>query len=64
MYKYYLKNINTGVYLKYISDLKFKHYVLDFEEASLFTYQRAYYLKNRFKHPENWVINKKKIKEK
>ena len=64
MYKYYLKHNISNVYLKYYSNLKYKHYVSSEEEATLLTYQKAYYFKNKFKHPENWTIKRKKVNDK
>lgn len=55
---YVLKNKNQKTYLKYFRDIKHKHYTPSFEEATRFTYSRAYYLKNKFLHPENWLIKK------
>lgn len=51
----HLKDINC--YLKYYSDLDFKHYVFDINEATYFaTRQRVNYMKRKFKHPELWQV--------
>ena len=68
MKKYILKHLNvnhlkdTNSYLKYYSDIDFKHCVFDIKEATEFeTRQRANYIRRKIKHPELWqvvVINK------
>lgn len=56
--KYILRNKNTEMFLKLYKDIDFKHYVLDIEDATRFTYRQAYNLKKKYKHPENWEIIK------
>lgn len=63
MKKYVLKHLNvdhlknTNCYLKYYSDINFKHYVYDIEDATKFeTYKTAYKIKRKFKHPELWKV--------
>jgi hypothetical protein len=55
---YILKNKNYGTYLKYIKSIRYKHYVLDRAEATIYDLTQAKAMKNRFKHPENWEIIK------
>lgn len=63
MYMYVLVNNNTKMFLKWFRNIDFKHYVFDIEEATKFTYQQAYQIKIKYKHPENWRIRRwKKIK--
>lgn len=58
--KYILQNKNTKVYLKLHKQINLKHYVVDIEEATKFTYREAYDIKKKYKHPENWSIRKRK----
>lgn len=57
---YILQNKNTGVFLKLYKSINFKHYVVDIGEATNFTYRQAYDIKKKYKHPENWMIRKRK----
>lgn len=63
MKKYVLKHLNvdhlknTNQYLKYYSDINFKHYVYDIDEATHFeSKKRAEQIKNKFNHPELWQV--------
>lgn len=49
-----LRNKNHGTYLK----IKYgsKHYVVEKEEASLFTKAAAINMRNSFNHPDFWEI--------
>lgn len=58
MYMYVLVNNNTKMFLKWFRNIDLKHYVFDIEEATKFTYQEAYQIKNKYKHPENWRIRR------
>ena len=61
--KYVVKHINintlrhTNIFLKYYSDIDFKHYVFKLEEATHFeTKKRAKAMIRKFKHPDLWEI--------
>lgn len=59
-----LRNKNYGTYLKYLKKIRFKHYVLDINEATIYTKTEARQMLETFKHPENWEIipqNKKVV---
>lgn len=56
MKKYIIKHKKNKVYLKYYKDIKFKHYVLDSNEATEFTKTEAKRIINQYKHSENWEI--------
>lgn len=58
MRSYVLKHKNNGVYLKYFYQLGLKHYVPYIDEATRFDYAKAYNMKNKFKHRENWTIKR------
>jgi len=51
-----LKNINNNTYLKYFKSIRFKHYVLNIDDATIFNKTDAKKMIERFKHPENWEI--------
>ena len=62
-----LKNKNYNTYLKYYKKIKFKHYVTDIQDATIFNKTEAKQMLLKFKHPENWDIietNKEREKEK
>ena len=63
-YEYLLNNKNTGMYLRYIKDNDLPHYVRDVQDASIFTLKEALSFLEKYKHPENWVIVKRKKGEK
>lgn len=44
------------VYLRIFDS--YKHYTMYKEEATRFSYQKAYVMKNKFNHPENWEVIK------
>ena len=52
--KWILKNKNYGTYLKYLKRIRFKHYVVNIEEATIFNTTEAKRMLTKFKHPENW----------
>lgn len=54
--KYVLKNKNTNMYLKYIKSIRFKHYVIMKNEATIFNTTEVKKMISKFKHPENWEI--------
>ena len=54
--KYVLKNKNTKMYLKYLKAIRFKHYVINKEEATVLNTTEVKAMLNKFKHPENWEI--------
>jgi len=56
--KYILRNKNTKCYLKYLKRIRFKHYTLDKEEATVFNTTEVKKMLNKFKHPENWEVIK------
>ncbi len=58
--KYILQNKNTKMFLKLYKRINFKHYVVDISDATKFTYREAYDIKKKYKHPENWLILKRK----
>ena len=51
-----LHHKNFKTYLKYFKKLRLKHYVLDINEATVFTKTEAKRMLEKFKHPENWEI--------
>ena len=51
-----LKHINYKTYLKYFKNIKFKHYVVDINEPTVFNKTEARRMLATFKHPENWEI--------
>lgn len=59
-----LKNKNHNTYLEYFKKLRFKHYVVDIKEATVFNKTEARKMLERFKHPENWEIIEINKKEK
>lgn len=54
--KYVLRNKNYGTYLKYLKDIRYKHYILNKYEATVYTLSEANKMLKRFKHPENWEL--------
>lgn len=61
--KYVVKHINinnlrhTNIFLKYFSDIDFKHYVFNIDDATHFkTRKRAKEMIRKFKHPDLWEI--------
>lgn len=61
--KYVVKHINTNnlrhtnMFLKYFSDIDFKHYVFRIDEATHFeSKKRAKEIMRKFKHPDLWEI--------
>lgn len=60
--EYILQNKNTKMFLKLYKSINFKHYVIDVGEATKFTYRQAYDIKKKYKHPENWMIRKRRVK--
>ena len=60
MKKYYLiKHKKNRVYLKYFRNIKYKHYVLDCNEATGFTKSEANKIIKKYKYPENWELVEK-----
>lgn len=60
MKKYYLiKHKKNKVYLKYFRNIKYKHYVLDCNEATGFTKSEANKIIKKYKYPENWELVEK-----
>lgn len=51
-----LHHKNLKVYLKYFKKIKFKHYVANIKEATVFNKTDAKKMLERFKHSENWEI--------
>lgn len=55
--KYILRHKELKVYLKYLEDLDWNHYVCDATEATVFTNKRFVNCKlKKFKHPDRWEI--------
>lgn len=54
--KYVLKNKNTKMYLKYFKTIRFKHYVMNKDEATVLNTTEVKAMLKKFKHPENWEI--------
>ena len=55
--KYILRHKINKVYLQYVKDLDWDHYVCDSTEATEYTNKRSVKCRlNKFKHPENWEI--------
>ena len=59
-YEYFLNHKDTKMFLRYIKENNQKHYVRDIEDASVFTIKQAKAWIKKFKHPENWVIIRRK----
>lgn len=59
-----LKNKNYNTYLKYYKKIKFKHYVVDINDATIFNKTEAKEMLKKFRHPENWEIIETNRKEK
>ena len=55
-YYYLLHHNDTKMYLKYLDDIDYKHYVRDCSDATRFTLPAAKKMRKKFKHPENWAI--------
>lgn len=54
---YVLKHIKNKVYLKYYKKDKFKHYVRDINDATIFKdLKDAKEVLNTFRYPTNWNI--------
>ena len=58
-----LKNKNYNTYLKYIKRLRLKRYILNIDEATLYTKTEANKMIKKFKHPENWEVIKISVTE-
>lgn len=65
MAKYILKHKNmehleeTNAFLKYYTDINFKHIVFEMKEATQFeSKKRVEQMRNKFKHPEYWEVIK------
>ncbi len=56
--EYVLLNKITKVYVKYYTDLRFNHFVLDVGEATKFEYKKAEQHRKKFRRPENWEIKR------
>jgi hypothetical protein len=56
--KYVLRNKNTKTYLKYLKTIRWKHYVLNRDEATVLNATEVKRMLKTFKHPENWEIVK------
>lgn len=54
--KYLLRNKNTKMYLKYLKAIRFKHYVINKDEATVLNISEVKRMLKTFKHPENWEI--------
>lgn len=62
MKKYLIKHKKNRVYLKYFKSIRFKHYVVDCNEATRFTKKEANQIIKRYKYPENWELVEKMSK--
>lgn len=69
--EYVIKHINTNnlrhtnMFLKYFSDIDFKHYVFKINEATHFeSRKRAKEIIRKFKHPDLWEIMEVEVYEK
>lgn len=69
--EYVIKHINTNnlrhtnVFVKYYSDIDFKHYVFKIDEATHFeSRKRAKEIIRKFKHPDLWEIMEVEVYEK
>ena len=54
--RYVLRNKNTKMYLKYLKAIRWKHYVLNRDEATVLNISEVKRMIKSFKHPENWEI--------
>lgn len=69
--EYVIKHINTNnlrhtnMFLKYFSDIDFKHYVFKINESTHFeSRKRAKEIIRKFKHPDLWEIMEVEVYEK